>query len=132
MEFNGPEIMEFLEQLAQKLTPAAQYVFSLAIRQVVIEGIFSSVLAVASLIVFPVIAYKFGHRGYRFLRDQKKVGSIVQEDYEIGSIILVLAMIALSIISLVEGFSFLKTAFNNLLNPEWQALMRIAELVPRP
>ena len=115
------QIAELLEQLAEKLTPAAQYVFALAQRQVVIEGIENGVIALGLLLLLPLIWHVSGK--VRATIDPEGWDARFEKAMAWSATAFGTGMV------LFIASTFGKTALDFLLNPEWQTLLRLAKLV---
>lgn len=133
---NPEEIIRLLEQLAEKLTPAAQHVFDLAVRQIIIDGVFSALMAVGGFIAFTafwVIWYKAIFRRAIAENEENKSKSYYERSNgDWGFIAAMASMIGglISFFILVISITSMRTAINYLLNPEYWVLLKLAELLP--
>lgn len=101
------EILKILDELGQRLTPAGKYVFELAIRQQVIDGVYSLVVGI-TFIVIGLALYRWGSRN--------------NKDWEIPSPAN-LSMIAGPVILGIAVIFLLTSEFaTKIFNPEYAAL----------
>lgn len=140
------KIMPYLEQLAQKLGVAIEHLWSVLVRQSLVEGISQLVLCTLYIILTILIIkyspklYKFCDDKYKDLQeDRKKNGtgysgsystSSTMEDFfgflrgfsvvVFGAFLIVFVM--LSIVNLTEGIKY-------VANPEYYALQKILETI---
>jgi len=116
---SADDIIRLLESLAERLTPPARHVWDLALRQMIIEGVLSAILAGIGLIgagvALVVVLRTFA-------------GSRRHEDYCDHDVLYVLGSIA-GAIGGTFGLIFGSAAIAKLLNPEWAVLRMLAGLV---
>lgn len=130
---SADDIIKLLDQLAAKLSDPTQHVYDIAIKQMIIEGSFKGVLVVLLVLILPVILMRIARNFIRWnIADQagERDWSRNDEDYE-------LSRWAASWVARIGsgGFIFLgivtlADAMNYLLNPEWQVLLKLIQLVP--
>jgi hypothetical protein len=130
------DILEFLQKLAEQLTPAAKYVYELAVRQTIIEGFQNLLLAGFLLIVLPFIYYQVSVKFIKPLYQKEVLKKERAKNYydDMGDAgllagLYLLVTILFGIFVLPIGITSLFSALNYLLNPEWQTILKLAELV---
>jgi hypothetical protein len=120
------QIIQLLDQLQERLNGPARYVFDLAVRQVIIEGIVPWLMLVPVLIGFAVMVIT----ARKALRAEKETGSFSSDSDRIFFI----SMGTIVGLVFTGGGTFLTLIFAiaslpNLLNPEWAALARIINTI---
>lgn len=129
------DIIRLLEELAAKLTPPAEYVFQLAVRQVIIDGVFAVVLAIGGLILMAISLDVW--RRLLLRRSLELLERNRNKDWrekESDDIVFVTGMTAIigGMGMIFVGGSVVKNieiAVNYLLNPEYWTLIKLAELI---
>lgn len=132
---NTDQIIQVLNDLANKLTPPAQHVWDLAMRQmIIINGISAVISIVAVVIVFVVDAKLLGiaRKNLQEAKEQDKVASFWDTKDSTASNMVMASVAAIGGVTFVGGIvaSGLISAIPVLLNPEWAVLMQIKDLVP--
>lgn len=113
MDIDTNDILKILEQLGQQLTPAGKYVFELAVRQQVIEGIVGGSLLVLGFII-SVSLLIFGWKSAN--RAEKNHENT---DFEIG---IFLGGGFIFIITCIEFLGGVVNLATKIFNPEYAAL----------
>jgi hypothetical protein len=139
---NPDQIIELLERLAEKLTPPAQYVFDLAVRQIMIDGAIQLLVAAMSVVVVVVIFVARSKAMAAISEEANTYNVAVKEGQHYSSydlkfvpdaeskLLSFAIAAALAAFPAVFGVSSLLTGLQYLLNPEWWVLMRLAQLLP--
>lgn len=111
---NADEIARILDELGRRLGPTGEYVFSLAVRQVVIDGVLSIIL-LAVVTVASLLAGRYVMRQYRACNCSYSCG------WEMIGV--VVGLCSVTVIALA-GWSACY-GLSRLLNPEYAALRDI-------
>lgn len=130
------DIVKLLDQLAGKLSDPAQHVFDIAVRQMVIEGIFQGILVVVLVVFLPLITLRVARRFNVYLEENRKESAAEDrwlknpEDYPFAETVASWIARMVSFGFFVAGLACLREALNYLANPEWQVIMKLAQLIP--
>jgi hypothetical protein len=129
------QVIQLLEALATKLTPPAQYVFGLAVRQVVIDGVFAGLEALFALTLVAAFWTVWVRKVLPLIKAEREFGKTKQYSYDRPDTWQAAGFTAAAVggmftffVGLVASES-LHTALNYLLNPEYATLMRLADLI---
>jgi hypothetical protein len=124
VNINIDDFSKFLDQLGQKLTPTAQHVFELAVRnqiitgiQMLVAGLLLILLGTAILVIGGRLCWKYGHSG----RYDAEDGAIFGGGFVLFG----------SGVGLMVGLLNVFNSLPYLLNPEWMALKDIMASLPK-
>jgi hypothetical protein len=119
------QIEQFLNDIATKAQPAAQHVFDLAVRQVVIDGLFQ-MLQVVVILAFVAILTKASHARVMLYCEQ-----VNRDDSDIAfaKFVCNIIYVVVWVVALILAVAAARDALNNLLNPEWQVVLKLAGLL---
>ena len=134
---NANEIINLLDSLAEKLTPAAQHVFEIAVRQVVIDGFWNILMLVALGVIWAIFAF-WTRKVLDWTLEQAAAQKNRSRDYYshdfdvVGARALLIGLPAfvLGLITVASVPVLLSNAVSYIFNPEWQVILRLSELVP--
>jgi hypothetical protein len=121
---NADEIVRLLDSLAERLTPAAQHVFDIAVRQVVIDGVFNAIILGVIVVLWLAMPF-YAKWLWKWSNTLDTYDRGPAKGFGIG-----IPIAALGATTLFLGPLLLRSALNYLLNPEWQVLLRLSELIP--
>lgn len=130
--FNAADtlIVNRAEQTMQRLvvwaTPAAQHVYALAVRQVNINGTINMIADAGLIILGVLLATVF--RKYLWARGpiwMKEHGGYDDNPYVVGGYIVLIAGVAIALFGVLS----IPSSIASLLNPEWVAIQKLAELI---
>lgn len=122
IDFNP--IIQFLNDMAEKLTPAAQRVFELAVRQTITDGVIN-ICGWLFLLVATIVSWKYVIKCFK-----KHEESSFTEDAETAlGIWMLLSVILTAIFIYATVFGWLPSAISCLVNPEYQTLLKLLELI---
>ena len=151
---NPEDIIRLLEELATRLTPAAQHVFELAARQVVIDGIWNLLIfvgLVASTAIGGIATRALGRRldadlvarmeqyekdlkEYQERRSKDSYYSSLfspskpRQGYDFLFVVWLFFLMPL-LVTIILGSMFLKRGIDLVLNPEYWTLIKLSELI---
>lgn len=120
---NSDEIVRLLDELAERLTPTAQYAFDIVLSRVIIENLITLGVTVFLLAVSLVAVSKmalWSVSGYD-RESSKPYGNAI--DYIMGGLLGGVVFGAIGVLSLLIGAG----ALTNLLTPEYSTIVRILQ-----
>ncbi len=128
MSIDFSPIIQFLNDMAEKLTPSAQRVFELAVRQTITDGVLD-LFGCLFLLVVVLVSWKYAVKLYK-----KYEKELFAEDVDTALGLWMIATILLTIILVfalvfVTVFGWLPRAISTLINPEYQTLLKLLELI---
>lgn len=125
IDFNP--IIQFLNDMAEKLTPSAQRVFELAVRQTIIDGVMS-LFGWLFMLIVTVLGWKcvFGI-GKMLLAEE--INRKEKDNLDIAHVAFFMASLAITVPLFYVTFSWIPNAINSFINPEYQTLLKLLELI---
>lgn len=121
------QIIQLLDQLGAKLEGPAKYVFELAVRQVVIDGVYSLLVvltAIAGVVVLVKLFQKIKRATFNNVRTRSD-----EIDAQMVVFFAGMGTLGASLLALMFAVTHAHNALNYLLNPEYWTLVRLANLV---
>ena len=123
---NIEEVVKTLEELANKITPAAQHVFDLALRQIIIENIIAAIASALVLIGGTILLVRIYNKSKKG-SDDHQWGSLAPLD---DPVFLLMFGVTPTVTAMLLAFFFIIGAIPVILNPEWAVLIKLSTLVP--
>jgi hypothetical protein len=129
------QVIDILNQLASKLTPSAQHVWDLAVRQMIITNgvdIIAALIALIAASIAAVKVYQWAKKGYdKCVEENSKSHNGYYHEADPFNYIFPALMIiaALGAVIIVAIFTLINS-IPVVLNPEWNVLMQIKSLIP--
>lgn len=124
IDFNP--IIQFLNDMAEKLTPSAQRVFELAVRQTMIDGVLDLFFWLFMLMV-TILSLKYTIAIGK--RSAEEADCVKQDDLETLQFIFILISLGLSIVLFFMTFEWIPSAISAFINPEYQTLLKLLQLI---
>ena len=127
------DIIKLLQQLAEQLTPPAQHVWELAVKQTFIEGIEAAIFLAFIVIVTLIYAYVGKHYiwpSYIKAREGNQ-GKAYYDKEDFFGVWLIYGLVGLAVgmILLFSMIFLIPTIITNIFNPEWQTIIKLSRLV---
>ena len=128
---NADDVTKILNQLAEKLTPPAQHVWDLAMRQMIVTKGLAAIVGTLLLIIATIMAFKVYHWAQKTDIKNKEKEYDGYHSYDQFDVWFPASLILIGCtLPLILGIMAIYSALPTLLNPEWAVLMQIKDLVP--
>ncbi|PRO41458.1 hypothetical protein [Bacillus sp. LLTC93] len=114
--------MAYIDKLAAKLGVAAEHVYGVLVKQAVVNGVLSTLMMIAGIIVAVLLTKSFAKKSREH---QKHIGEYDLNPYLIIQCCTGLALAVLCIAGLVNGSDMV----GKIINPEYYAIKEILDTI---